>query len=45
METTDKTLSIVTWNINGIRSRVFNNKTSAQLPKNKYFSPEENSSM
>ena len=45
METIDKTLSIVTWNINGIRSRVFNNKTSAQLPKNKYYSPEENCSM
>ena len=45
METTNNTLSIVTWNINGIRSRVFNNKTSTQLPKNKYFSPEENCSM
>lgn len=42
---TEKTLSIITWNINGIRSRVFNNKTSTQLPKNKYFSPIENSSM
>lgn len=45
MQTADKTLSIVTWNINGIRSRIFNNKTSTQLPKNKYYSPEENSSM
>ena len=45
MQTVDKTLSIVTWNINGIRSRIFNNKTSTQLPKNKYYSPEENSSM
>ena len=45
MQTTDKTLVIVTWNINGIRSRIFNNKTSAQLPKNKYYLPEKNSSM
>jgi exodeoxyribonuclease-3 len=45
MQTYEKTLNIVTWNINGIRSRVFNNKTSTQLPKNKYYSPEENSSI
>ena len=41
----NKTLRIVTWNINGIRSRIFNNKTSAQLKKNKYISPEINSSI
>ena len=45
MESVNKTLSIVTWNINGIRSRIFNNKTSTQLSKNKYYSPEENCSM
>uniref|UniRef100_A0A6C0LIG9 Endonuclease/exonuclease/phosphatase domain-containing protein n=1 Tax=viral metagenome TaxID=1070528 RepID=A0A6C0LIG9_9ZZZZ len=45
MQTADKSLSIVTWNINGIRSRVFNNKISAQLQKNKYYSPEEFCSM
>ena len=45
MQSYEKTLSIITWNINGIRSRVFNNKTSTQLPKKKYFSPIENSSM
>ena len=44
MQTFDNSLSIVTWNINGIR-RVFNNKTSTQLPKNKYYSPENNCSM
>lgn len=38
-------LKIVTWNVNGIRSRIFNNKTSAQLPKNKKFYSEENSSI
>lgn len=38
-------MKIVTWNVNGIRSRVFNDKTSAKLPKNKYYYPEEGSSM
>jgi len=38
-------LNIVTWNVNGIRSRIFNNKTCSQLKKNKYFSPEINSSI
>ena len=28
-------IKVVTWNVNGIRSRVFNNKTSAEIPKNK----------
>ena len=45
MQSTNNTLSIVSWNINGIRSRVFNNKISTQLPKNKYYYPEENCSM
>lgn len=36
---------IITWNINGIRSRVFNNKTSTQLAKNISFSPEDGSAM
>ena len=36
---------IITWNVNGIRSRVFNNKTSAQLSKNKSFTPEGGSAM
>lgn len=36
---------IITWNVNGIRSRVFNNKTSTQLPKKKLFIPEEGSAM
>lgn len=36
---------IITWNVNGIRSRVFNNKTSTQLPKKKSFIPEEGSAM
>ena len=36
---------IITWNVNGIRSRIFNNKTSTQLPKNKSFLPEEGSAM
>lgn len=40
---TDK-LSIITWNVNGIRSRVLNNKTSTQLPKNKIINLDENSS-
>ena len=41
----DNTLRIVTWNINGIRSRIFNNKTSTQLPKNKDVYPETNSAI
>lgn len=45
MQSSNNTLSVVTWNINGIRSRVFNDKISSQLPKNKIFSPKENSSM
>ena len=36
-------LNVVTWNVNGIRSRVFNNFTSVKLPKNKCYFPEGNS--
>lgn len=39
------TLNVVTWNVNGIRSRIFNDKLCAKLPKNQNFKPEENSSM
>ena len=39
------TLKLVTWNINGIRSRIFNNKTSAELSKKKYVSADNNSSI
>lgn len=39
------TLKIVTWNVNGIRSRIFNNKTSTQLTKKKYVSADDNSSI
>lgn len=42
---TEGLLNIVTWNVNGIRSRVFNNKVSSQMPKNKYYSPKDGSSM
>lgn len=41
----DNYIKIITWNVNGIRSRIFNNKISSQLSKNKTFSPEKNSSM
>ena len=38
-------LKIVTWNVNGIRSRIFNNRVSIKLKKNEILVPEENSSM
>lgn len=38
-------INIVTWNVNGIRSRVFNNKISSSLPKNKEISLEDDSAM
>lgn len=44
MENIDN-IKVVTWNINGIRSRIFNNKTSAQLKKNETFYPESKSPM
>jgi len=36
---------IITWNVNGIRSRIFNNKICAQLKKNTEYYPEEESAM
>jgi exodeoxyribonuclease-3 len=45
MQSTNKSLSVVTWNINGIRSRVFNNNIGSKMPKNKTFLPLQNSSM
>lgn len=38
-------LKIVTWNVNGIRSRIFNHEINNKLKKNHIFIPEENSSM
>ena len=38
-------LKIVTWNVNGIRSRIFNSEVNNKLKKNHIFIPEENSSM
>ena len=37
-------IKIVTWNVNGIRSRIFNDKTSTQI-KQKIINPEEGSPM
>lgn len=36
-------MNIVSWNVNGIRSRIFNSKTSAEIGKVKDIYPEENS--
>lgn len=41
----NNSVKIVTWNVNGIRSRIFNNKLSTALPKNKTYYPEEESSL
>ena len=38
-------LKIITWNVNGIRSRIFNSQINSKLTKNHIFIPEENSSM
>ena len=38
-------MRVITWNVNGIRSRVFSNKTCAQLHKNKEYYPEKESAM
>ena len=38
-------MKIVTWNVNGIRSRIFNDKTSAQIGKVKDVLVQEGSSM
>lgn len=39
------TISVVTWNINGIRSRIFNNKVKSKMPKNKSYYPSLDSSI
>ena len=41
----EKIIKIVTWNVNGIRSRVFNDKVGIKSPKKKIIKPEENSPM
>ena len=38
-------LNVVTWNVNGIRSRVFSDKLSTKLKKGQTYSPEDNSAM
>lgn len=38
-------LKIITWNVNGIRSRIFNNRVSTKLKKNEVLVPEDNCSM
>lgn len=39
------TMKVITWNVNGIRSRIFNRKTSAQIAKQDEILPEEGSPM
>ena len=36
-------LNVVTWNVNGIRSRIFNELLSSKLKKGQYYSAETNS--
>ncbi len=36
-------IKIVTWNVNGIRSRIFNDKISSKLKKNQNYIPDINS--
>lgn len=36
-------MKIITWNVNGIRSRIFNEKISSKLKKDEMISPEDNS--
>lgn len=38
-------MKIVSWNVNGIRSRVFNDRISSKLKKNEKILPEEGSAM
>ena len=38
-------LNVVTWNVNGIRSRVFSDKLSTKLKKGQSYSPEQCSAM
>lgn len=41
----ENSVKIVTWNVNGIRSRIFNNKICSQIPKKKNYYAEEGSSI
>lgn len=36
-------MKVISWNVNGIRSRIFNDKISSKLKKNQEIIPEENS--
>jgi len=36
-------MKIISWNLNGIRSRIFNDKTSSQIKKINFISPDESS--
>ena len=38
-------LKIITWNVNGIRCRIFNDRVIIKLKNNEVLIPEENSSM
>ena len=38
-------IKIITWNVNGIRSRVFNDRSSTKIKKDSNIIPEDNSSM
>ena len=38
-------MKIITWNVNGIRSRIFNQQISSKLKKNELIFPLESSSM
>jgi exodeoxyribonuclease-3 len=38
-------INVITWNVNGIRSRVFNSRVSTQLKKNEILIPEKDSSI
>lgn len=38
-------MKVITWNVNGIRTRIFNRKTSAQIAKQDQILPEEGSPM
>ena len=36
-------MKIITWNVNGIRSRIFNDQISSKLKKNEPICPQDNS--
>ena len=38
-------ISVVTWNVNGIRSRIFYNNLCSKMPKNKSYYPNKDSSI